>query len=188
MNYGKAERIGLIFIVGLCLAVILIAFSGSDFRTNTGSVRATASATVRPASRTAAPATQKPQTDPYALSIPVVGMKESDINMTRHLKIFRKTTESYSNKNHTVYYSDANAVKDIPCTVSLKCVNGIVTEVNDYRDDPLPIVHFRSGNEKSSGSKKKDRYYGDAEEFYYDHIEDFEELDEAEEYYNEHYR
>ena len=133
--------------------------------------------------KTPVPPTAIPELDPRMLSIPCVGMKESDINKTKHLKAFRKTTESYVNGNHYVYYSDANAARDVPCTVSLKCTNGVVTEVNDYRDNPKQIIHFKPKSESSS----KDKYYGDAEEFYNDHIEDFEDLDEAEEYYNEYY-
>lgn len=129
-----------------------------------------------------------PTPDPATLEIPIVGMAEKNINRTKHPKSFRKTTESYVNKKHYTYYSDANAVRDIPCTVALQCINGIVTEVNDYRDNPKQIIHFKSDSNKSSGSKKKDNYWEDAEEFYYDHIEDFEDLDEAEEYYNDHYR
>ena len=137
--------------------------------------------------KTPVPMTPNPQIHPTTLAIPVVGMRESDINRTMHPKVFRQTTDSYVGTTHYVYYSDANAALNIPCTVSLQCTNGVVTKVNDYRDDPKPILHYKSGSKGSSGSKEKDTIYGDAEAFYYDHMDEFEDFDEAEEYYNELY-
>ncbi len=135
--------------------------------------------------KTPEPVTPDPYIVPSTLDIPCVGMRESDINYTKHPKILRKTTDSYVGRTHYVYYSDAVAALDIPCTLSLQCTDGVVTEVNDYRDNPLPIMHYKPKNKGSSGSKKTDAYYGDAEAFYYDHIDEFEDMDEAEEYYYE---
>ena len=188
-NNNTDNSVATLIGVLILLVLFILIFSFMDHLENHVSesqIRADAAArSIRERRKTPIPETPNPNIVPSTLSIPCVGMREGDINRTMHPKVFRQTTDSYVGTTHYVYYSDANAALNIPCTVALQCTNGVVTEVNDYRDDPKPIIHYKSKGKGSSGSKEKDTYYGDAEAFYYDHMDEFEDLDEAEEYYNE---
>ena len=125
---------------------------------------------------------------PEDLDIPVVGMKEEDINKTKHPWKLRETTSSVWPGHEYVHYSDRH---DKTVTLTLTCFNGYVSEVNDYRKAPLRAYGGlgRDPHTKSPYTKKPVRdEYGSPEEFYEEHREEFEDFDEAEEeYYEEYY-
>ena len=96
----------------------------------------------------------------------------------------------FDGKTTTRYYSDGKGTQRDPKYLIVVCTDGIVTQVVDRRSNSITDVPEGSISKKSggnSGSQKKDDYYGDAEEFYYDHIDEFDSFDDAEEYYYEHY-
>lgn len=140
-------------------------------------------------STTPVPATPIPGLDPSTLEVPCIGMKEADINKTQHPKLFRVTVDTVVMQGLRVtHYSDAYAAQDIPCSFTLKCENGVVTEICDYRDSPKPIIHYTPKKKTPSPSADSDNdYFVDAEEFYYYHMEEFESFEEAEDYYYDYY-
>ena len=78
------------------------------------------------------------------------------------------------------YYLDNMCTGTSRLMFVVTCYNGKVIETEDWRN-----VNRRSGS-----SKSKDKYsadsYSNAEDFYYDHYDDFYDYEEAEAYYNEH--
>lgn len=143
----------------------------------------------REAQKTPLP-TPKPTVDPQTYDIPVVGMAEANINNTAYPRKLYKSLEYFDGKTTTRYYSDGKGTQRDPKYLIVVCTDGIVTQVVDRRSNPITDVPEGSISKKSggnSGSQKKDDYYGDAEEFYYDHVDEFDSFDDAEEYYYEHY-
>lgn len=136
--------------------------------------------------------TPQPTIDPYTYVIPVVGMAEENINKTRYSRELYCTFDHFNGKTHKRYYADGAGTERDPQYLLVVCEYDVVTLVIDrrhdpWRDPPKTVSPKKKSGGSSGNTKKKDDYYGDAEEFYYDHIDEFADFDEAEEYYNEHY-
>lgn len=120
--------------------------------------------------------------------VPFVGMSEKDINRTSlgapSLEI-RHNKECINGKQYTANLYDF--YKGTSKIFVARCVQGKVTDIWDYRDNPLQ----QSSKPYTSNSTKKesDPYdasdYSDPEDFYYDYYDDFWDYEEAEDYWNE---
>ena len=70
-----------------------------------------------------------------------------------------------------------------------RCVKGRVTEVWDHRSDPVvPYTPKKNTKSKSDDDPYDVNDYSNAEDFYYDHYDDFFDYYDAEDYYNEHHK
>ena len=138
--------------------------------------------------------TPAPTTDPSTYKIPVVGMAEENINKTQYSRTFRfdhdftsydKSRGGMVNKR---YYYDGRGTRSDPAYYIVICADGYVDQILDHRYDP--VTYMPEGGltyKRNSSNSKKSDPYGDAEEFYYQNRDEFDDFDEAEEYYNDHY-
>jgi len=68
-----------------------------------------------------------------------------------------------------------------------RCVDGIVTQVWDYRDSPVkPYIPQNPDSSVEDEDPYNAADYSHPEDFYYDHYDDFFDYEDAEDYYNEH--
>lgn len=114
--------------------------------------------------------------------LPYVGMSERDINGTMLGSYTKRFTyggkNAYTWQNSVGYY------------FYVYCRDGEVVEVRDCRDDPVKSIRFVSRPRASSTPNPyPGDIYGigsirDAEELYEEYPDDFESIDEAEEYFN----
>lgn len=114
---------------------------------------------------------------------PYVGLEESDVAYTR-LGRYSKKFNSYSGKTGYTWQNSAGYYFYVYCR------DGEVVEVRDCRDDPVKPIRFVSRPRASSTPNPyPGDIYGigsirDAEELYEEYPDDFESIDEAEEYFN----
>jgi hypothetical protein len=118
------------------------------------------------------------------IKVPYVGMSQDMINHTELGKAYYHKSEvrTYAHKNHRIYtYYFTSADGETSYTV--KCENDKVTSVSTS-----PVIKRHNGS--GSSSKKSDPYnasdYTDADDFYYDHKDDFYDYEDAEDYYKKH--
>ena len=123
---------------------------------------------------------------------PFNGMSESDIDKT----VLGKHAEYVSNtfvKSGNIYYRHIYWFQSGGKTVyKAVCVEGRVTEVEDYRADPIPTPYIKSTPKPSSGTKSTDdpyhaSDYAYADDFYYDYYDDFWDYEDAEDYWEAHH-
>ena len=114
--------------------------------------------------------------------LPYVGMSERDINGTMLGSYTKRFT--YGGKNAYTWQNSAGYYFYVYCR------DGEVVEVRDCRDDPVKPIRFVSRPRTSSTPNPyPGDIYGigsirDAEELYEEYPDDFESVDEAEEYFN----
>lgn len=119
--------------------------------------------------------------------VPYVGMPESRIDDTilgRHDDT-RTNFECISGEQYlaTVYvFMEGN--KEI---FSARCVRGSVTEVWDWRDSPAYVSNTSSNTTTNDDDRYDAASYRNADDFYYDHYDDFFDYYDAENYYREHH-
>ena len=72
-----------------------------------------------------------------------------------------------------------------------RCVRGQVTEVWDNRNSDFSRPAYHPSTSSGTKDDDEDPYhasdYYDAEDFYYDHYDDFFDFEDAEDYYYEHH-
>lgn len=120
--------------------------------------------------------------------VPFVGMSEKDINRT---SLGKPSSEIRHNKeciNGEQYIANLYDFYNGSDKVFIaRCVQGKVTDVWDYRDNP--ISQSTKPYTSNSTKKESDPYdasdYSDPEDFYYDYYDDFWDYEEAEDYWNE---
>lgn len=126
------------------------------------------------------------------IAVPYVGMSESQISNTSLGAPSSKVRHNRQVKNGQQYTANLyDYYKDGALIFTARCVQGKVIQVWDKRDNPVqPYKKSASSKSNSSKSSKKDEYnakdYQNADDFYYDHYDDFYDYEEAEDYYNEH--
>ena len=118
--------------------------------------------------------------------VPYVGMNESDIGKTalgepadivRHEKV---TISAISYMSNLYDFKLGSETIFTAC-----CVQGVVTEVWDNRKTTTTSsTHKTSTKTYTFDDPYNVRFYSDAEDFYYDHYDDFWDYEEAEEYFN----
>lgn len=144
----------------------------------------------------------------YREMLPFVGMNAQYIDKT-YLGGHRFVVKSSRRKNDIAYdtytYTYATVYGDL-CLMTVTCTDYVtecvVTDVTKYNehllwngDQPNLIASkykdYDKYNKTSSSNHNNNNYYGyeysDFEDFYYDNEEDFDSLDDAEDYYNEFY-
>ena len=121
---------------------------------------------------------------------PYIGMKESEITKTS-IGRYSKTGGNYegSKKCNLYYWFNSQGEE----TYVVRCCEGKVIQIWDYRDDPrsFKVKSTKSYyNSSSKSSSNDDDYnakdYYSAEDFYDDHYDDFFDYYDAEDYYEEH--
>ena len=123
-----------------------------------------------------------PELHPLNERLPYVGMSERDINGTMLGSYTKRFT--YGGKNAYTWQNSAGYYFYVYCR------DGEVVEVRDCRDDPVKPIRFVSRPRASSTPNPyPGDIYGigsirDAEELYEEYPDDFESIDEAEEYFN----
>lgn len=123
-----------------------------------------------------------PELHPLNERLPYEGMKESVINETMLGSYTKRFT--YGGKNAYAWQDSAGYYFYVYCR------DGEVVEVRDCRDDPVKPIRFVSRPRTSSTPNPyPGDIYGigsirDAEELYEEYPDDFESIDEAEEYFN----
>lgn len=122
-------------------------------------------------------------------SVPYVGMSESQINSTSLGKYANVWHNTEIIKGSTRATANIYEFKKGNATIfQVRCLQGKVIKVWDYRDDPRVVD--RSTPKKKS--KKEDPYnvndYSSEEDFYDDHYDDFWDYEDAEDYYREHHK
>lgn len=120
--------------------------------------------------------------------VPFVGMSENDIDRT---SLGKPSSEIRHNKeciNGEQYTANLYDFYKSSCKVfTARCVQGKVTDVWDYRDEPVPQsskTYTSNGTKKDSDPYGASDYY-DPEDFYYDYYDDFWDYEEAEDYWYE---
>lgn len=125
--------------------------------------------------------------------VPYVGLEEkyiAETSLGKPSPTVEREVEKYDyTKKRTVKtytFKSGNAI-----IFKAKVVDEEVTEVWDYRENPIRKKYIPSiSNSSSSSGKKSDPYnakdYSDAEDFYDDYSDEFYDYEEAEEYYEEH--
>lgn len=113
---------------------------------------------------------------------PYVGMPEEWIHCTGLGELKETTHSAYfaagelrvsrhyvlADRDYTYFYAGA--------------VNGFVSEIRDYRSEPSEHIHFS----RPSSMPDAD-YYDNPEDFWYDNMDEFEDYEEAAEYWQEEY-
>ena len=125
--------------------------------------------------------------------VPFVGMYESDINSTILGKASSEIRHNYECINGKQYLANLyDFYNDSGKIFSARCVQGKVTEVWDYRDNPAwkESKSYSSSGSNNSDDKEKEDPYGASDcshpdDFYYDYYDDFYDYEEAEEYWYE---
>lgn len=118
--------------------------------------------------------------------VPYIGMRESEINNTSLGNASSTIRHNYECINGEQYlanlYDFLNGRNKI---FTARCVNSVVTEVWDYRDDE-PYVPDRSSSEKDKTDPYNAADYSNEDDFYYDHYDDFFDYYDAEDYWRDH--
>ena len=84
-----------------------------------------------------------------------------------------------------MHYSDRHGTT---ITLVVTCYNGRVSEVEDYRANPLKAYGGLGRDPHTAQTSRPVDEYGSPEEFYEEHQDEFESFEEAEdEYYSEYY-
>lgn len=115
-----------------------------------------------------------------ATGIPYVGMSESKIDKTslgRHIAI-RHNTECISGQIYTANLYDWKGF-------TARCLRGEVVQVFDGRQYNSSRVSGQSTSKKNSTKPSNNKKHVDAEGFYEDHKDEFDSLEDAEEYLEE---
>lgn len=125
-----------------------------------------------------------------ANGVPYVGMFESDIKNTSLGAPSDDVRHNYECINGEQYlanlYDFKSGYKKI---FTARCVNGRVTEVWDYRNNPIvPYTPKKSTQKKNHSDPYDVNDYSNEEDFYDDHYDDFFDYYDAEDYYNEHHK
>lgn len=142
----------------------------------------------------------------YSDTIPFVGMNAQYIDRTRlgtHCdvkKIERRNAEDYDKYVYSfgTVYGDLLLMKVTVTDYVSECVVTGATKYNElylWKGDIPNVVASEYKDVKKPGTSSKPNYsgnyggyeYNDFEDFYYNHEEDFDSLDDAEDYYNEYY-
>lgn len=131
---------------------------------------------------------QKAYEDMIRNGIPFVGMSEIEIGNTS-LGIpspnIRHNNECISGEQYEANLYDFKNVEGTIFTA--RCVQGYVTEVWDYRDNPQKP--YKPSYSESNKDDKEDYYdvyeYNDPEDFYYDNYDDFDGYEDAEDYWDD---
>ena len=132
---------------------------------------------------------QKAYEEKVTSGVPFVGMAEKDIGRTTlgepDPKI-RHNKEVMNGEQYTANLYDF--YKDSGKVFSARCIQGEVTQVWDYRENPIfPSVEKpTSNNVKEDADPYNASDYSDPEDFYYDYYDDFWDFEDAEDYWNEH--
>lgn len=131
---------------------------------------------------------QKAYEQKITSGVPFVGMSEHDIDRTslgKPSSDIRHNKECINGKQYTAnlydFYNGSDKV------FIARCVQGKVTDVWDYRDDPIPQSSktYTSNNTKKESDPYDASDYSDPEDFYYDYYDDFWDYEEAEDYWYE---
>lgn len=122
--------------------------------------------------------------------VPYVGMSESRIGDTSLGKPSGDVRHNYECINGEQYLANLYDFTENGHTVfTARCVRGTVTEVWDNRDQGTSRPTYRPST--SDSDSDDDPYnvndYHHAEDFYYDHYDDFFDYYDAEDYFNEHH-
>lgn len=122
--------------------------------------------------------------------VPYVGMSESRIGDTSLGKPSGDVRHNYECINGEQYLANLYDFTENGHTVfTARCVRGTVTEVWDNRDQDTSRPTYRPST--SDNGSDDDPYnvndYHHAEDFYYDHYDDFFDYYDAEDYFNEHH-
>lgn len=120
-----------------------------------------------------------------ANGVPYVGMSESDIGKTSLGSPSSKVRHNYQVKDGNQYMADIyDFYNGRNVIFSARCVQGMVTEVWDWRDDPIePYVPDKKITYHSEPSVDE---FSNPEDFYDFYYDDFADYYDAEDYYNEH--
>ena len=117
--------------------------------------------------------------------VPFVGMSESRINDTSLGKPSDDVRHNYQTKDGNQYMANIyDFYKNGNKIFTARCVLGQVTEVWDYRDDP--IKPRSSSGSKSYSSEPSVEGFSDPEDFYDWYWDDFFDYEDAEDYYYSH--
>ena len=118
--------------------------------------------------------------------VPYVGLAESDIGLTSLGEPSRVESRRIRFKDYTDYFFDRDGFP----IFAARCCDSVVTSVYDARSPKSGSSGGTSSGSTGKGSSR-DPYdvngYLHPEDFYYDHIDDFYDYEEAEDYYNAHY-
>ena len=120
--------------------------------------------------------------------VPFVGMMESDLGKTHIGYLDGEKEIDFDNYEYLPWaylYHYVNTKKQLLMTV--RCRDGVVTNVYDYRDKPLttkpPFQTYHSSSSSSDDDPYNARDYVDAWDFYEDNYDDFDNFEDAEMYY-----
>lgn len=117
--------------------------------------------------------------------VPYVGMYESRIGDTSLGKPSDKVRHNYQVKNGEQYLANLYDFYDGKNLIfTARCINGVVTEVWDYRDDP--VKPYAPGNEHTLSTGPSVDGFLNPEDFYDWYRDDFFDYYDAEEYYYAH--
>jgi len=111
---------------------------------------------------------------------PYVGMPEEWIHCTELVPMTETTHSTFHAGGKLNIFRHYVSRDSDYVYFSVEVHNGYVAEVKDYRDDPSPRLH---GTISSSGTGSWDN----PEDFWYDSMDEFEDYDEAAEYWAEEY-
>lgn len=143
------------------------------------------------ASTTAFTTVQTTQGTTSRPSAPYVGMSESRIRSTGLGSPSDKVRHNNQVKNGKQYVANLyDFYRDGQRVFTARCVRGTVTEIWDYRDDPVTTTkkaRRSTGKQSTTADPYDAKNYSNEEDFYDDHYDDFMDYYEAEDYYNEHH-
>lgn len=120
--------------------------------------------------------------------VPFVGMSEKDIDRTSlgaPSSEIRHNKENINGERYTANLYDF--YKGSSIVYIARCIQGKVTEVWDYRENPISqsAKSYTSNNIRKESDPYDTSYYNDPEDFYYDNYDDFWDYEEAEDYWYE---
>lgn len=122
-----------------------------------------------------------------AVSQPFVGMSEEYISKTSlgnpYSKI-RHSTEYINGERYTSNIYDFHRGERV---FTAKCVRGVVTEIINWRKEGASLggTTYTSKGSNSKSDPYEASEYIHPDDFYYDHYDDFEGYEDAEDYWNE---
>ena len=129
-------------------------------------------------------------------SLPYVGMSEKYIDKTalgKPSSTVRHNREMVNGQSLVANLYDYTRNGNVIYTA--RCVNGVVTNIFDHRDDPYKQSSgsnsSNSSKKSSSSTKKSDPFhasdYAHPDDFYYDYYDDFWDYEDAEDYWEAHH-
>jgi hypothetical protein len=117
------------------------------------------------------------------IEVPYVGMSRDLINHTELGEPYSKTSKKVlSNRRYKYVYTYLFTSLDGKTTYIVQCESNKVTSVVTT---PVSKSHNGSGNSNKSDPLNASDYT-DADDFYYDHKDDFSDYEDAEDYYKKH--